>query len=213
MTALPQEASASERRSLRADARRNRERVLEAADGVFSEIGPGASTESVAKRAGVAIGTVFRHFPTKEALIEAVVLGRLAQLTAEAKQLDTAVDADVALIMFIRRWIELSATKHQFAAALAHSGTDMREIRSNHPEVVQELRDAVAVLLARAQRAGNIRQDLTEWDLVALMVGASRAHEHIGPDPGQRAHLLSVTIDGLRPRDRSLEPLRPPASP
>lgn len=194
------ETPASARTSLRADARRNRERVLEAADGVFSETGPGASTEAVALRAGVAIGTVFRHFPTKEALIEAVVLGRLVRLTAEAKQLDEAMDAGAALVTFFRRWIELSATKHQFAAALAHSGTDVHEVSSRHPDVVQELHDAVAVLLGRAQHTGSIRQDLTTRDLVALMVGASRAHEHIGPDPDQRAHLLSVTIDGLRPQ-------------
>lgn len=192
--------TASPRTALRADARRNLERVLNAADAVFSQIGPTASTEEVARRAGVSIGTVFRHFPTKEALIKAVVLGRLEQLTAEARELGDAEDVDTAFTTFFHRWIELSATKHQFATALAQSGTDVQEVRSAHPDVVQELHDAIAVLLARAQHAGSIRWDLTVSDVVALMVGASRAHEHIGPDPEQRAHVLSVAIDGLRPR-------------
>lgn len=188
------------RRSLRADARRNRDRVLESADAVFSELGPSASTEEVARRAGVSIGTVFRHFPTKQALIEAVVLGRLTQLTVEAEQLGDMADADAAFLIFAQRWIELSATKHRFALALADSGADVPEIRSANPEVEQKLREAVAGLLARAQHADSIRQDLTVADVIALLVGASHAHEHIGPDPQQRAHLLSVTIDGLRPR-------------
>lgn len=200
MTARPHTTATAEPTSLRADARRNRERVLEAADDVFSELGPGASTEEVARRAGVSIGTVFRHFPKKEALIEAVVLGRLKQLTVEAEHLSEAADADTAFIAFFHRWIELSATKHQFAAALAHAGADVQEIRNAHPEVAQELHEAIGVLLARAQQADAIREDLTVSEVVALMVGASRAYEHIGPDPEQGAHLLSVTIDGLRPQ-------------
>lgn len=199
MTTRSPVTTASGGTSLRADARRNRERVLDAADAVFSEAGPAASTQEVARRAGVAIGTVFRHFPTKNALIEAVVLGRLARLTAEAERLADAADADAALLTFFHRWIDLSATKHQFAAALAGSGVDVREIRDAHPDVVRELHDAVAGLLTRAQRAGGIRQDLTASDVVALMVGATHALEHSGPDPKRRAHLLSVTIDGLRP--------------
>lgn len=200
MTTSEQAATPAARPPLRADARRNRERVLAAADTVFSEIGPAAATEEVARRAGVAIGTVFRHFPTKEALIEAVVLGRLTQLTVEAEQLVGAADAEAAFVAFFHRWIELSATKHQFAAALAHTGTDVQQITSTHPEIVQKLHDAVAGLLARAQHGGSVRPDLTASDVVALMVGASHAHEHLGPDPTRRAHLLAVTIDGLRPR-------------
>lgn len=200
MTTEAPAGTAARQRSLRADARRNRERVLHAADTVFSELGPSASTEEVARRAGISIGTVFRHFPTKEALIEAVVLGRLAQLTSEAERLGNMDDADTAFLTFAQRWIELSATKHRFSLALAHSGTDVQEIRSANPEVGQKLHEAVAGLLTRAQHAGNIRQDLTASDVIAILIGASHAHEHIGPDPEQRAHLLSVTIDGLRPR-------------
>lgn len=194
--------TAPQRTSLRADARRNRERVLEAADAVFSEFGPAASTEEVARRAGVSIGTVFRHFPTKEALIEAVVIGRLTQLTAEAERLADAVDADAdadaAFLIFFHRWIELSATKYQFAGALSRSGTDVQEIRNTHPDVGRKLHDAVGVLLTRAQHTGGIRRDVGASEVIALLVGASRAHEHVGLDADQRAHLLSVIIDGLR---------------
>jgi len=202
MTPRTPATTATQRTSLRADARRNRERVLESADAVFSEIGPAASTGEVARRAGVAIGTVFRHFPTKESLIEAVVVERLTQLTTEAEQLTDAADPDAAFLTFFHRWIELSAAKYQFAAALARSGADVQEIRSTHPDVVQKLHDAVGVLLARSQHAGGIRRDVSASDVIALMVGASQAHEHVGPDPDQRARLLSVTIDGLR-RSRS----------
>lgn len=187
-------------RSLRADARRNRERVLAAADAVFAELGPAASTEEVARRAGVSIGTVFRHFPTKDALIEAVVVGRLTTLAVEAEQLRDATDPDSAFLSFARRWIDLSASKHRFAVALAHSGADVGTIRSANPEVGRRVHEAVAALLTHAQRAGSIRQDLTAADVIAILAGASHAQEHIGPDPQQRAHLLSVTIDGLRPR-------------
>ncbi|WP_193105544.1 TetR/AcrR family transcriptional regulator [Brachybacterium sp. FME24] len=192
--------SAAPPRSLRADARRNRERVLAAADAVFAELGPAASTEEVARRSGVSIGTVFRHFPTKDALIEAVVVGRLTTLALEAEQLRDATDAESAFVAFARRWIDLSASKHRFAVALAHSGADVATIRSANPEVGRRVHDAVAALLTHAQRAGSIRQDLTAADVIAILAGASHAQEHIGPDPRQRAHLLSVTIDGLRPR-------------
>lgn len=200
MPTRPHATAAPQEPSLRADARRNRGRVLEAADAVFAEVGPGASTEDVARRAGVAVGTVFRHFPTKAALIEAVVVGRLAQLTDDAKRLGAAADAGAAVTTFVQRWIELSATKHQFASALAQSGTDVQEIRSTRPDVVEDLEDAVAVLLSRAQHVRAIREDLTTTDLMALMVGASHAHEHIGPDAARRARILSVLMDGLRPR-------------
>lgn len=190
--------TAPQRTPLRADARRNRARVLEAADAVFSEFGPAAPTEEVARRAGVSIGTVFRHFPTKEALIEAVVVERLTHLTAEAEQLADAVDADTAFLAFFHRWIELSATKYQFASALSRSGTDVQEIRNTHPDVERKLHDAVGVLLTRAQHTGGIRRDVSTSELIALMVGASQAHEHVGLDAGQRTHLLSVIIDGLR---------------
>ena len=184
-----QATTTPQRTSLRADARRNRERVLDAADAVFSEFGPAASTEEVARRAEVSIGTVFRHFPTKEALIEAVVIGRLTRLTAEAERLADAVDADAdaAFLAFFHRWIELSATKYEFAGALSRSGTDVQEIRDTHPDVGRKLHDAVGVLLTRAQHTGGIRRDVGASEVIALMVGASRAHEHVGLDADQRA--------------------------
>ena len=127
-------------------------------------------------------------------------MGRLTTLAVEAEQLRDATDPDSAFLTFARRWIELSASKHRFAAALPHSGADVGTIRSANPEVGQRVHEAVAALLAHAQRAGTIRQDLTAAEVIAILAGASHAQEHIGPDPLQRAHLLSVTIDGLRPR-------------
>lgn len=192
--------NAAQPRPLRADARRNRERVLAAADAVFAELGPAASTEEVARRADVSIGTVFRHFPTKDALIEAVVVGRLTALALEAEQLRHETDADSAFLTFARRWVELSASKHRFAVALARSGADVGTISSANTEAGRRLHEAVAALLTHAQRSGSIRQDLTAAEAIAILVGTSHAQEHIGTDPQQRAHLLAVAIDGLRPR-------------
>lgn len=127
-------------------------------------------------------------------------MGRLTTLAVEDEQLRDATDPDSAFLTFARRWIDLSASKHRFAVALAHSGADIGTIRSANPEVGRRVHEAVAALLTHAQRAGSIRQDLTAADVIAILAGVSHAQEHIGPDPQQRAHLLSVTIDGLRPR-------------
>lgn len=175
-------------RPLRADARRNHARILQAADAIFAAEGPSASTDEVARRAGVAIGTVFRHFPTKEALLEAVVVERLRSLVEEARSQSSADDPGAAFFAFFAQWVELGATKHALAEALAGAG------------VVDELHGAVEALLRRAQRAGAVRDDVGVPELVALMIGASRSAQHASRDPHLRARALEIVFDGLRPR-------------
>src|SRR6266404_2548943 len=111
--------SADSLRKPRADATRNRERVLEAAKAVFSAGGPDASLEAVAKRAGVGIGTLYRHFPTREALFEAVYRREVEQLSELAEQLKSAASPVDALRRWLKSNVELVATKKGMAAALA----------------------------------------------------------------------------------------------
>jgi AcrR family transcriptional regulator len=184
---------------LRADARRNRARVLEAADAVFANKGPSASTEEVAERAGVAIGTVFRHFPTKQALLEAVIVDRLGRLASEAAALADADDPEAAFFAFFAHWVELAATKHALADALANAGVNVKAVESCHARVVGDLHRAVDTLLTRAQRAGAVRDDIRLRELIVLLIGASRAAEHAAQDTDLQARTLAVVFDGLRP--------------
>ncbi|GGM08815.1 TetR/AcrR family transcriptional regulator [Dactylosporangium sucinum] len=173
---------------LRADARRNRARVLAAAEDVFAEHGVGASTEEVARRAGVGIGTVFRHFPTKEALLEAVLVERMRRLAEIARERADEGAPEEAFFGFLELVVGQSATKNALAGAVA-------EVESVVAEVGRELRAAIEVLLVRAQEAGVVRGDVSAGDVIAVLVGASRAVEYAGA--GSRA--ARVIFDGLRP--------------
>lgn len=184
-------------RPLRADARRNRAKVLEAADRVFASDGTATTTEAVARAAGVGVGTVFRHFPTKDVLLRAVFVARLERLAWEATALAGAEDPGAAFFEFFERVVDQSATKHTFAAALAATGTDVD--RTASAAVGDDLLDALDHLLMRAQDAGAVREDVGVTEIVALLVGTSRAAEHAGWDPSVQARTLTVVCDGLRP--------------
>jgi AcrR family transcriptional regulator len=189
-------APAEDSKPLRADARRNRARLLEAAEAVFTAKGPGASTEEVARQAGVGIGTVFRHFPTKENLLEAVYIARLHRLAEEARALSSADDPGAAFVTFFTLAVDQSAAKNAFADALADTGIDVTHAAS---AVGRELQDAVGAVLTHAQLAGTVRGDLGLAEFFALLVGASRATEYADDGPGVRGRILSVFLDGFRP--------------
>ncbi|TKA08785.1 TetR/AcrR family transcriptional regulator [Actinacidiphila oryziradicis] len=191
------EAAPDGDRPLRADARRNRARILEVAGAVFAERGTSVSTEEIARVAGVGIGTVFRHFPTKEALLEAVFTSHLRRLADEAEALAAADDPGRAFLAYFARVVEQSATKNSFAAALAAAGIDVSHTRG---QVGVDLRRALEGLLTRAQRAAAVRDDIGAPEVLALLVGASRAVEQAGADLDVRARALGVILDGLRPR-------------
>ena len=179
---------------MRADARRNRERVLAAAEEVFGERGATASTEEVARRAGVGIGTVFRHFPTKEALYEAIVVRRLTQLVADAPLEND--DAGAAFREFFGRIVEVAATKKAFADTMAVVGIDVKKAA---PDMGEEIRRTFALLLERAQRSGAIRADVTGAQVWVLLAGACLAADHTD-DPALRGSALEILFDGLAPR-------------
>ncbi|HEV7936230.1 MAG TPA: TetR/AcrR family transcriptional regulator, partial [Actinomadura sp.] len=154
-----------------------------------------ASTEEVAREAGVGIGTVFRHFPTKEALLEAVFVAQLRRLAGEAETLASAEDPGEAFFAFFTRVVGHSATKNAFSAALAEAGVDVKESAA---KTGPELKRALGALLARAQETGAVRGDIGLAEVMTLLVGASQAAGHAGGDPAVRERALAVVFDGLR---------------
>ncbi|MCI2419058.1 TetR/AcrR family transcriptional regulator [Saccharopolyspora sp. K220] len=182
-------------RPLRADARRNRERILDVADAVFGEAGQAASTEEIARRAGVGIGTVFRHFPTKEALLEAVFVRRLTGLRDRAAQQLDARDPGQAFSDFFTLVVRDAPAKLAIAGALADSGANLRTaVHDAH----QELRAAFGRLLERAQAAGAVRRDVELAEVYALLIGTSRAAAAADVDDRVLTGTLRIVFDGLR---------------
>jgi AcrR family transcriptional regulator len=171
----------------------NRERVLAAAEEVFGRAGAAASTEDVARLAGVGIATVFRHFPTKAALLEAVFVAHVDRLVARGQALRDAADAGAAFRDFFTHVVEDATTKLAIADALIQAGS---ETDGEVERATTALRRTVGALLDRAQRAGAIRDDIELPELYTLLVSASRAAA-IQPDPEVRARARAILFDGL----------------
>jgi AcrR family transcriptional regulator len=183
-------------RPVRADARRNRSRLLEAAEAVFTTDGLSTPVEEIARRAGVGIGTVYRHFPTKEALLEAILVRRFDQLAAAAAALSSSDDPGAAFFALFARMVEDAGAKKAFADALARAGVDVKAATA---AAAQELRRALAALLRRAQEAGAVRDDVDVDQVMAVLAGASLAAERGNWQPGLQAGVLRIIFDGLRP--------------
>jgi AcrR family transcriptional regulator len=183
-------------RKPRADAIRNRERVLAAAKAVFSAGGPEASLEAVARAAGVGIGTLYRHFPTREALFEAVYRREVQQLADLAEQLKQEAKPIEALRHWMRSIVTFVATKKGMSAALALAAYKNSELYSYS---FDRLTRAVGGLLDRAIATGEIRDDISPEDLLRALVGMCYMHDQ----PGWQTsvlRLVDVFIDGLRNR-------------
>jgi AcrR family transcriptional regulator len=180
-------------RRLRADAAHNRARILDAAERVFAEQGAAASTEQVAKRAGVGIGTIFRHFPTKEALLEELLKTRVALLAAQADNL-TPAEED-AIFQFFAEFVGQAAKKNAVVATLTGSGIDVTGLMTS---AGSELRTAVSRLLARAQRAGIVRDDVGVAEVLGLLMALAHAAEQGAWDARMQRRTLGVVFDGLR---------------
>jgi len=188
--------SAAIARKPRADAIRNRERVLEAAKAVFSAGGPDASLEAVARRAGVGIGTLYRHFPTREALFEAVYRREVQQLSELAEALKSEPDPVDALRRWLRSNVEFVATKKGMSAALALAVQSSSELTAFS---FDRLTKAVGALLDRAVAAGEIRSDISPEDILRALVGMCYLHDQPGWQKSV-VRLLDVFVDGLRLR-------------
>lgn len=168
---------------MRADARRNRARILAAAEQVFAERGAAASTEEVAARAEVAIGTVFRHFPTKQDLLGAILKELLADLAEQAEVDD--------LFGFFTRVVTAAAEKKFVVELLAGYGVDVEVAGA-----VGSLSGAVNALLVRARDAGQVRADVQLDEVLALLAAAGQGALHWSPDLRRRT--LEVIFAGLR---------------
>lgn len=176
-------------RPLRADARRNREKVLRAARDAFAAAGYGVPLDEIAAAAGVGPGTVYRHFPTKEALFEAVVTSRVEDLVADVRARAGAADPGAAFFGFLGRVADEAGAKRDLPDAIAIPGPLQRA-----------LYDALGDLLRRAQHAGAVRDDIDVPDLIAVFKGAVVGLRDAPADPVRQKRVFGVIADGLRPR-------------
>jgi len=181
-------------RPLRADAQRNRDRVLDAAVHAFSQDGPDVTLESIAKSAGVGIGTLYRHFPTREALVDAAYRNELARLCDSADDLLGAMPADAAIRAWMDHFVDYMTTKRGMAKALraviAAGGNPFSESRDR-------LTAAIATLLAAGAAEGTVRADAEAADVLGSLSGATL----VAGEPSQRdnaGRLLDLLMDGLR---------------
>jgi AcrR family transcriptional regulator len=181
-------------RPLRADARRNRQRVLEVAFAVFAAEGLAVPVHEIARRAGVGTGTVSRHFPTKDALFEAVFLDRVDRLADCARSLAAAADPGAAFVEFFSLLVAEGAANRGLAEALAGTGFDLQAAASGpERDVMAALRD----LLVRAQAAGALRDDIEIDDVKALLEGVL-ARERGAADAAARDRMIAIISAGLR---------------
>ncbi|EIV92448.1 TetR/AcrR family transcriptional regulator [Frankia sp. QA3] len=193
MMARPLAASAD--RPVRTDVLRNRERLLTAARAVFADVGADASLYEVAKRAGLGTGTVYRHFPTREALLEAVLLDHFEALRVSAVNLVEVGSPDDALADWLQQFISHLAEYRGLARevmSVLHDGVSPLSVSC------QDMRAAGAVLLSRAQRDGTMRADLDMSTLLKLINAIALTVEET--ESGQGVDLLGYLLEGLRRR-------------
>jgi AcrR family transcriptional regulator len=179
---------------MRADARRNRARILAAAEAVLARDGLAASVREIARQADVGMATIYRQFPTKEALYEAIIVSRFQALVEEFRHLTMADDAGMAFFRFFSRVVEEATSKKMLADALAAAGID---IEAGMPELAKDMTSVIETLLTRAQRARTVREDLALTELMALLTAACLAAERNQWEDTFRARILAVMFDGL----------------
>ncbi len=181
-----------EARPLRADARRNRERVLDAARAVFADSGHEAQMDEIARRAAVGVGTVYRHFPTKDALLAALLADSFARIAANARAALDEPDAWQAFAGVLWFGAELLAANRGLTESLVAQPADCVL------EHQLELRVAMGKVIGRAQAAGVLRPDMLVDDVPMLMCGIGAAFRKPHPCPGSWRRHLAIVLDGLR---------------
>jgi len=178
---------------LRADAQRNLGLILEAASEAYSELGPDVTIDEIARRAGVGHGTVFRRFPTKDALRAAVIRARLDEVLARAHALLEQGDAGAAFEEFV--WAAAESCRRDRAL---FEGIEQCGGFAEVSEAKQDLHDTVGKLIRRAQKAGALRRGLDSHDIAALVGAAIQAAAQVERDDAWRRY-VQVVLDGLRP--------------
>jgi AcrR family transcriptional regulator len=184
-------------RPKRADARRNYEKVLTAAREAFAEGGESTALEEIARRAGVGIGTLYRHFPNRQALLEALYVGEVEEVCRSAAELDDDADPWEALAGWFERFIAYLATKR----ALAHELLNYLDPDARLFQVCRaSLFEAGEPLLARAQEAGVVRSDVSIAEVIQMVMGIAKIP---ASDPRQNEHIVRIALDGLRYRPQA----------
>jgi AcrR family transcriptional regulator len=182
-------------RKPRADAQRNRERLLEAAKAAFAESGPDVSLDEIARRTGVGIGTLYRHFPNRDAIVEAVYRREVQQLADAATRLMETLPAGEALHQWMRLFVDYIATKKVIGSALTSIVGGASELYVASGVLIT---GAMSALVERASGAGDTRRDVDPDDLLRALVGFT--YGAAGPDwEASALRLIDILMDGLRP--------------
>jgi len=182
-------------RPQRADARANRDKLAAAARALFTEKGTSAPLEEVAERAGVGIGTLYRHFPTRQALLEAVYVDEVEAMARAATELEELPPWE-ALPEWLHQYVGFAATKRALNEALVETAPDSNVLLSCRTALTR----AGTALVERAQSAGAIRPDTSFPDVVRMVAGIAMVPTE---DPEQKERLLDLALDGLRYRPSS----------
>jgi AcrR family transcriptional regulator len=178
-------------RPKRADARRNYEKLLAAASDAFADLGTAASLEDIARRAGVGIGTLYRHFPTRQALLEAVYIDEVEEMSAKAGDLGDLAPWE-ALTTWLHQFVRFAATKRALADEMLNTLDAEAPVFVSCRTAVTEAGD---MLLQRAQASGDARADTTFTDVGRMVAGIASIRT---ADPGQIDRILDMALDGLR---------------
>jgi len=189
-------------RGMRADAKRNYEKLVTAAAEAFAEHrADDVSLEEIAKRASVGIGTLYRHFPNRQALLEAVYRDQVEALRARAEELVATKPPAEALATWLRDLVDFGRTKRMLTSAMLTTVTQDSEVMTSSRQM---MRRAAADILSAAQQAGVVRADADPADLMRLVHAISMTTEWAGDDNEQADRLLALVLDGLKsqPADR-----------
>jgi AcrR family transcriptional regulator len=182
-------------RKPRADGQRNRERLMQAAKAAFADIGPEVSLDEIARRAGVGIGTLYRHFPTRDAVVEAVYRREVQQLADAATRLSDTLPPGEALHQWMRLFVDYIATKRLIGSALSSIVGGVSELYMASGLLII---GAINDLVRRASGSGDIRADIDPNDVLRGLVGFTYGNS----DPAWEAsalRLIDILMDGLRP--------------
>ena len=192
---MPTKHSQRAPRKPRTDAQRNRARILEAAKGAFTRSGATASLDEIATQAGVGPGTLYRHFPTRDALLEAVYRAEVEKLAGAERKFAESMPPMEALRAWMLLFVEYIATKKIIAPALnAAIGGHSKVIQASYAPI----HEAIHALVKRAIKSGDIRKDLDPVDLLRALIGV--AYMSASPDWQQSARrLVDILISGSRP--------------
>lgn len=192
---MAKKSSKSAQPKLRTDALRNRERILEVAKEAFTRFGADASLDEIARQAGVGPGTLYRHFPTRDALIEAVYRSEVEKLAAAARTFAAAMSPVEALRAWMLTFVDYIAAKHIIAPALNSVAGGASRLYEGSQDLV---RGAIEALVKRAMKSGDIRKDLDPFDLLRALIGVSHVASGAGWQQSAR-RLVDILITGSRP--------------